>query len=276
MSLNEKVLVTLAFAGCIRYFLITSKFAEVIRNRIEVSTPLNSWKRVEEGVFLYGNGVDPYEGDVYHENPLVLVGTNFLIEHFSHFIPLLFVILDLITGVLLYLTAKITFQELVRSTFFFTFKHNFIRIPFQYAQEQKNKANFADGTEEIQLKAEDGNTIPLYTIVAYLFNPYSILSCVGQTTTVWSNLLLAIFFYSMTRKWSLPTIVALALETQRNFYPFVLIVPAVLVLTKDSKKKILSGTIIVVFYCLAVTGLNFAAFSITNNWKFIDSTLGFM
>lgn len=155
-------------------------------------------------------------------------------------------------------------------------KHSFIRIPFQYAQEQKNKAKFANGTEEIQLKAEDGNTIPLYTIVAYLFNPYSILSCVGQTTTVWSNLLLAIFFYSMTRKWSLPTIVALALETQRNFYPFVLIVPAVLVLTKDSKSKILSGTIIVVFYCLAVTGLNFAAFSITNNWKFIDSTLGFM
>lgn len=114
MGLNEKVLVTLLFAGCIRYFLITSKFAQVIKNRIEVSTPLNSWKRVEEGAFLYGNGVDPYAGDVYHENPLVLVGTHFLIEHFSQFIPILFVFLDLLTGVLLYLTAKMTFNELVR------------------------------------------------------------------------------------------------------------------------------------------------------------------
>lgn len=117
MGLNEKVMVTLAFAGCIRYFLITSKFAQIIRNRIEVSTPLNSWKRVEEGAFLYKNGVDPYEGDVYHENPLVLIGAHFLIEHFFHLIPLLFVVVDLLTGLLLYFMAKVTFQDLVREFF---------------------------------------------------------------------------------------------------------------------------------------------------------------
>lgn len=114
MGLDKKFFVTLAFAGLIRYFLITSKYAQVIKNRIEVSTPLNSWKRVEEGAFLYGSGVDPYVGDVYHENPLVLVGTHFLIEHLSQFIPMLFVLLDLLTGVFLYFMSKRTFMELVR------------------------------------------------------------------------------------------------------------------------------------------------------------------
>lgn len=277
MGLDKKFFVTLVFAGFIRYFLITSKYAQVIKNRIEVSTPLNSWKRVEEGAFLYGSGVDPYVGDVYHENPLVLVGTHFLIEHLSQFIPMLFVLLDLLTGVLLYFMSKRTFMELVRCSIVVrTPVMTHLRPYFQFTQEKEAKASFAEGTEEIQLKAEDGNTIPLYTLVAYLFNPYSILSCVGQTTTVWSNFLLAIFFYCMIRKWTLPTIIALALETQRNFYPVVLIVPAVLVLTKDAKNKILAGAVVVVLYCLVVVGLSFVAFSITGNWKFIDSTLGFM
>lgn len=80
----------------------------------------------------------------------------------------------------------------------------------------------------------------------------------------------------MTRKCTLPTIVALALETQRNFYPFVLIVPAVLVLTKDSKQKIVKGVVVVVLYALTVLGLNFVAFSIIGDWKFVDATIGFM
>lgn len=43
--MTENLLPSFAIAGAIRYLLIISKYADIIRNRIEISTPLNSWKR---------------------------------------------------------------------------------------------------------------------------------------------------------------------------------------------------------------------------------------
>ena len=104
--MNKKLLYSVLISGFIRYLLTKSKFSKSIENRIEVSTPLNSWKRVLEGSHLYENSVDPYQGDVYHENPLTLIGSSFLIKHLEEFIPLLFIILDLAASLLIYATAK--------------------------------------------------------------------------------------------------------------------------------------------------------------------------
>lgn len=68
---------------------------------------------VQEGAFIYERGMDPYEGDIYHENPLVLMGTLFLIRHLSTFIPFIFILIDLLTGLLLHFFAKSTVEDLV-------------------------------------------------------------------------------------------------------------------------------------------------------------------
>lgn len=68
---------------------------------------------VQEGAFLYRSGINPYQGDMYHENPLVLVATNFLIVHCADLVPALFVLLDMLTGVLLYSMAKRFTREMV-------------------------------------------------------------------------------------------------------------------------------------------------------------------
>lgn len=112
--------------------------------------------------------------------------------------------------------------------------------------------------------------------MSYLFNPYSILNCVGQTTTVWSNFLLALFFFGITKRSKLLTVVALAMETQNNFYPFILIVPAVLAFTKESKNKLAEGGFLIALYIAMIAGLNWISFKITGNWSFVDSTIGFM
>lgn len=41
----QNLVVSFGVAGIIRLLLFSSNFAESIRNHIEVSTPLNSWKR---------------------------------------------------------------------------------------------------------------------------------------------------------------------------------------------------------------------------------------
>lgn len=113
MTQTTKIISSLIFAGILRYFLIISTYSAAIRDRVEVSTPINSWKRVEEGAFLYSKGIDPYHGDIYHKSPLMLVASSYLIKNWANIIPILFVFLDLLTGVLLYFMAKGTFNELV-------------------------------------------------------------------------------------------------------------------------------------------------------------------
>ncbi|CAK9815747.1 Phosphatidylinositol glycan anchor biosynthesis class U protein [Anthophora quadrimaculata] len=60
-------------AGTIRFLLMNSGYQRIITDRVEVSTALNSWKRVTEGIYLYNIGIDPYAGDLFHETPIALL-----------------------------------------------------------------------------------------------------------------------------------------------------------------------------------------------------------
>ncbi len=126
------------------------------------------------------------------------------------------------------------------------------------------------------MQESDIKDIPIYCALAYLFNPYSILNCVGQTTTVFSNFLLSIMIYTMSKQMKIFCLILLALETQRNFYPFVLIVPIALAFSESSKSKILNRIITFGTFCGIFVGLNFVTFQIMGSWKFIDSTFGFI
>lgn len=142
----------------------------------------------------------------------------------------------------------------------------------------------AKGTEELHIKLNDLIEIPKLVAVAYLFNPYSVLNCVAQTTTVLSNAFLAASLYFMAKRQALPCCLFLALETQRNFYPFVLIVPAAIHLSETDEEDIdggsrfsWSGVVrVILLYVVTLVGLNVAASYVLNDWTFLDSTYGFM
>lgn len=61
---------------------------------------------MKEGAHLYGIGVDPYEGDIYHENPFILIASSFLLNNFRNFMSLIFIVMDLMTAVFIYYGAK--------------------------------------------------------------------------------------------------------------------------------------------------------------------------
>ena len=44
----------------------------LLMGRVEISTPVTSFKRLQEGLFLYTHNVSPYDGGVYHQAPLLL------------------------------------------------------------------------------------------------------------------------------------------------------------------------------------------------------------
>ena len=86
---QQKVLLFGA-AAAVRLLLFTvfPALPELLAGRVEVSTPVTSFKRcmytnldvgcnnnsvsVQEGVFLYTHNVSPYDGGVYHQAPLLL------------------------------------------------------------------------------------------------------------------------------------------------------------------------------------------------------------
>ncbi|KXJ69629.1 hypothetical protein RP20_CCG026370 [Aedes albopictus] len=172
--------------AALRYLLMHSHYGVTIQNRVEVATPLNSWKRAIEGAYLYANGTNPYDGDLYHQNPFVLVSVWFLLEKLSAFVSVIFIQLEVGTILMLKSAAGIFIRKL-------------------YDNQRSQLASFAKGTKELQISPDDVRAVPYYVALAYMFNPYSILNCVGQTTTVLSNFLLALFLLGIWRTCSIRT-----------------------------------------------------------------------
>ncbi len=62
-----------ALAFVLRFGLLQfTNVPDALVHRVELSTPITSFKRALEGVFLYTNNQDPYDGGVFHQAPLVL------------------------------------------------------------------------------------------------------------------------------------------------------------------------------------------------------------
>lgn len=122
----------------------------------------------------------------------------------------------------------------------------------------------------------DLESIPYYVVVSYLMNPYSILNCVGQTTTVFSNFLLAAFFYFLAKKQKLLTVLVLTLESQKNLYPFVLIIPAALYFSTGVKKRMANIFTTIGLFLGTVILVNYLSFLVLKDWSFLDATFGFM
>lgn len=205
--------------------------------------------------------------------------TSALIAHIPKWIPLLFILIDLLAGCFLYKTAQSVTKMLLQ-------------------KQNREAKNYAKDTEEFLISTPSLATVPQFVLIAYLFNPYSIMNCVGQTMTVWSNFLLAGFLLGMSHRQLILSIMFLAVEVQQNMYPLVLIVPLIInhaTTMQDNRKsditskksrdddlkeasfnwtRAFAATGIIAVVLGAVAYLNF----IINHqqWNFIDSTFGFM
>ncbi|TMW40039.1 hypothetical protein DOY81_014881 [Sarcophaga bullata] len=190
--MDKKPIKWLILGGALRFYLASSEWGTIFQNRVEIATPLNSFKRVQEGIYLLKQGTNPYDGDIVHEIPLMLW---FLLYRTFAFI--------LLPG-FLYKTSKI-----------------FVRKKLQ--QQTREVKLYAKDTEELQFQREDEIDIPFLVLMAYLFNPLAIFNCAGLTCTVFSNLFLALALYGLVDFRVLIFFICIAIEFQRNLYPIVLL-----------------------------------------------------
>ena len=68
----------------LRFFLLHSGLFG-LSERPELATPLNSYKRLREGIVLSQNNQDPYAGVLFHETPLALCLFTWMAESMNEF-----------------------------------------------------------------------------------------------------------------------------------------------------------------------------------------------
>lgn len=242
-----------------RYWLINSEYGQIIANRVEIATPLNSWKRLMEGVYLYDHNISPYNGDMFHENPIILVIFHQLVKLVPYLLPLLFTLCDLFTAWLLYKTA---------AQFMVMLKEN----------QDAEKSEYSKESLTLLLVETDIKQAPLYVVSVYLFNPYSVLNCVGMTTTVFDNLFVALALYGMVNGYRILTCSAVALAAHQALYPVLLIVPASIMISNVNKGCVKCSylrTLLVFILCWSFLVYS-CAFIMEGSYDYIYNTYGFI
>ncbi|XP_011291337.2 phosphatidylinositol glycan anchor biosynthesis class U protein [Musca domestica] len=255
--MDKHIIKWLILGAAIRLYLCTSEWVHILGNRVEIATPLNSFKRVNEGVYLLKQGVNPYDGDMVHEIPVVLWFLTFAAEYLKHWLPFLYVLIDICTACVLYKASKVFVRR---------------KLTVQCAE----LVHYAKDTEELQYHQSDESTIPFLVLMAYLFNPLSIFNSAGLTSTVFSNLLLSLALYGLIDHHLLMFLFAAVIESHRNLYPVILLAPAVLVFNKNGKLKTILHVIVpFIVLSFALFRLNYSLMG-DESWNFIDGTLGFI
>ncbi|EMR08654.1 hypothetical protein PNEG_03128 [Pneumocystis murina B123] len=235
----SKYIVTLIFSlgFFIRIILLKNKnLVSLLSNRVEIATAVTSYKRLKEGLFLYEHGISPYSGGLFHQAPLLLVLFSIvkLISNSEMLVLLLYALIDIFSA-----------------------------------------WSLLDLSDSMFSKDSSLNHWKKYISVSlFLFNPYSIISCVGMSTAIFTNCFILTSLSYVQRRKSIQSIFFLALATYLSFYPIVLFPPLILILQKNDIKKKDSISRNIILFLIELLLLLLLSFITTNSWDFLSATYG--
>ncbi|XP_072013525.1 phosphatidylinositol glycan anchor biosynthesis class U protein-like [Amphiura filiformis] len=258
-------LITVVLGLVVRFALFRSSLNEWLAERVEISTPLTSWKSVTEGVTLLQNGVTPYSGDVFHESPLVLYFFHHVHSLSTRLVPFVFLFLDLLTGYILHSAAAVYMR-------------------YQMNKQTSEKSHFAKDVSQLLINKSDVWDVPKLVLSVFLLNPYSIVTCVAQSTQVITNLAIAAAFYFTLKDRRSGAALSIAIATYQSLYPAMMIVPCSMHLailqarktkSSPSSPSVQSGHIQTalwfLFWLACLLGLSYL---MLGSWQFLESTYG--
>ncbi|GIY79784.1 phosphatidylinositol glycan anchor biosynthesis class U protein [Caerostris darwini] len=238
-------------------FQISPALSDTFGYRVEISTPITSWKKAVEGVNLWRQGTNPYDSDIFHESPLGLITYDYLLSHFPDWLPLVFAICDLLTATVLAFVAE---QYLYKSI------------------EMEKKQKVPESASSLVLKWSDVNWVPLFVAILYLMSPFSVLSCGGRSTVTFQNCLIAHFMlFTILGCWTFASII-LAMLSCHTLYHVTLIVPLAMYIYQTSGNnktwKIIKVWTSVSTFAVAAATLIMIFRKVTGSWQFLWSTYG--
>jgi len=85
-----------AIAG--RFLLSFTSIYDALKYDHLLTSPLTSYPRLQEGVFLYQRGIDPYSGGGFHHSPLLLAVFSTALPHYGPVTQLLWASCDALSA----------------------------------------------------------------------------------------------------------------------------------------------------------------------------------
>jgi len=252
--------VLLYFIGSVFRLLLIQTGLFGLSERSEFASPINSFKRLKEGVVLSQNGQDPYAGVLFHETPIILHVFKFLFENCNDlWINLIFIGCDILTAWLLGQAANLVTKWLINN------------------QTQRLKDYHDDAKRELLLKEEDMTSVSSNVQIAYLLHPYLIGSCAARTTSVFSNMFFAFFLLTCMKRKLTWACLFLAVCAYQSVYPIMLVVPLVLICQEASQPMITTALRASLTTLAFLSLLCYASYLLMNgSWTYIQSTWGFI
>ncbi|KAF2402948.1 PIG-U-domain-containing protein [Trichodelitschia bisporula] len=239
-------------AAAVRFLLFTvfPSLPSVLTGRVEVSTPVSSFKRLQEGLFLYTHNVSPYDGGVFHQAPLLLPLFSLLPDpsRYPLLTNLLYIALDLLSAQALMKVAETGVSV------------SSLRYTSPRQSSRYSSAAIAAG---------------------FLFNPFTIAICIGRSTSVITNFFILQAFASAATARPLTFILALSAAAYLSLYPALLFPPLAILLYDQHIRR--SGTTpsqgaytasLAGGVSSAIAALLGLSRLITGSWQFVASTYG--
>ncbi|EER45176.1 transamidase complex subunit PIG-U [Histoplasma capsulatum H143] len=252
MPVDRRKLCVFGGAITLRILLFTlfPTLPDLLTGRVEVSTPVSSFKRRKLKPCSHMN-VSPYDGGVYHQAPILLPIFSLLPQSASH--PLLaglvYVLLDLLNAVAL-ISISDSGESVVSRLYTSTRKH--IRW--------------------------DGVSIA----AGYLFNPFVIATCLGRSTNSFTNSAILYAISNAVTGNTFNSVLALGFASYLSLYPALLYPPLILLCydrnVSRGKSTGSSFGYALRYFLLFVTivvALLYMSYILTgNSWEFISATYG--
>ncbi|KAF2815509.1 CDC91 cell division cycle 91-like protein [Mytilinidion resinicola] len=252
MAIDKQKAILFGAAAAVRLFLFTAfpSLPNLLTGRVEISTPVTSFKRLQEGLFLYTHNVSPYDGGVFHQAPLLLPLFSLLPNPSTYPFAtnLLYTIVDLLGASALMQIAE-TGQSV--SSRLFTSPRKDLRW-----------SNIAIGA-------------------SFLFSPFTIATCIARPTSALANFFVLSSIAKATQGASITSILALAFASYLSFHPILLFPPLLLMLydahvtsSKASPNPIGFSLAHVGGLATALGMLLYLSAILTGSWEFLAATYG--
>ncbi|KAL8408113.1 hypothetical protein RB594_006785 [Gaeumannomyces avenae] len=187
-----------AAAAALRFalFALFPGLPDLLTGRVEISTPVSSFKRLQEGLFLYNHNVSPYDGGVYHQAPLLLPLFSLLpdVSAYPIFTSLLYIAVDIASA------------------------HALHRIA------DSGEAAWSAHFKSPRRARRWGGAV---VAALYLFSPFTLATCLGRSTSVFTTCAILSAIAKAVSGAPLGALVALSFASYLSMYPLLLLPPLV-------------------------------------------------
>ena len=300
MPIDQQKALLFGAAAALRLLLFTAfpSLPDLLTGRVEISTPVTSFKRciqspnfplhwsialtietVQEGLFLYTHNVSPYDGGVFHQVPLISPSHSKVIfpgQLLMNWIqaPLLLPLFSLLPNPSSHpfaTNALYTLIDLLAA-------HALMTI----ASTGQSVSSYFFTSSRKDLR---WSTVAIGA--SFLFNPFTILTCIARATSAISNLFILTAMAKAAQGKSFGFVFALSAASYLGMHPVLLFPPLVLLcygvraqnLQSQSPSKPFPN--IWTFSITHFLGLSTAigtllalSFLLTSSWEFLPSTYG--